>query len=55
MSERDVRDLPCMEFGSQVALEVYRVCYPDSRIISGFYPVILRFHDALAVFVAEPE
>ena len=30
--EREVRDLPCMEFRSTVVIEVYRVCCPDCGI-----------------------
>jgi transposase len=30
--EREVRDLPCMEFRTTVVIEVYRVCCPDCGI-----------------------
>ena len=30
--EREVRDLPCMEFRTTVVVEVYRVCCPDCGI-----------------------
>ena len=32
VSEREVRDLPCMEFRTMVVAEVYRVCCPDCGI-----------------------
>ena len=32
VSEREVRDLPCMEFRTTVVVEVYRVCCPDCGI-----------------------
>ena len=32
ISEREVRDLPCMEFRTTVVVEVYRVCCPDCGI-----------------------
>lgn len=32
VSEREVRDLPCMEFRTRVVIEVYRVCCPDCGI-----------------------
>jgi len=32
VSEREVRDLPCMEFCTTVVVEVYRVCCPDCGI-----------------------
>jgi transposase len=32
VSEREVRDLPCMEFRTTVVVEVYRVCCPDCGV-----------------------
>jgi transposase len=32
VNEREVRDLPCMEFRTTVVIEVYRVCCPDCGI-----------------------
>jgi len=32
VSERQVRDLPCMEFRTRVVIEIYRVCCPDCGI-----------------------
>jgi transposase len=32
VSEREVRDLPCMEFRTTVVIEIYRVCCPDCGI-----------------------
>ena len=37
VSEREVRDLPCMEFRTTVVVEVYRVCCPECGIkIAGY-------------------
>jgi transposase len=32
VNEREVRDLPCMEFRTTLVIEVYRVCCPDCGI-----------------------
>ena len=32
VSEREVRDLPCMEFRTTVVVEVFRVCCPDCSV-----------------------
>jgi transposase len=53
-SEREVRDLPCMEFRTTVVVEVYRVCCPDCGIkvekvpqLPGKAPFSKRFEDAV--------
>src|SRR6202162_686497 len=52
--EREVRDLPCMEFRTTVVIEVYRVCCPDCGIkiekvpqLPGKAPFSKRFEDAV--------
>jgi transposase len=54
VSEREVRDLPCMEFRTTVIIEVYRVCCPECGIKSekvpqlpGKAPFSKRFEDAV--------
>ena len=54
VSEREVRDLPCMEFGTTVMVEVYRVCCPDCGIkmekvpqLPSKAPFSRRFEDAV--------
>jgi transposase len=53
-NEREVRDLPCMEFRTTVLVEVYRVCCPDCGIKVERVPQLLtkapfskRFEDAV--------
>ena len=53
-SEREVRDLPCMEFRTTVVVEVYRVCCPDCGIkiekvpqLPSKAPFSKRFEDAV--------
>ncbi len=52
--EREVRDLPCMEFWTTVVIEVYRVCCPDCGIktekvpqLPSKAPFSKRFEDAV--------
>ena len=54
MSEREVRDLPCMESRTTVVVEVYRVCCPDCGIkmekvpqLPSKAPFSKRFEDAV--------
>jgi transposase len=54
VSEREVRDLPCMEFRTTVVVEVYRVCCPDCGIkiekvpqLPRKAPFSKRFEDAV--------
>jgi transposase len=54
VSEREVRDLPCMEFRTTVVIEVYRVCCPDCGIktekvpqLPGKAPFSKRFEEAV--------
>jgi transposase len=54
--EREVRDLPCMEFRTTVVVEVYRVCCPDCGIkvekvpqLPGKAPFSKRFEDAVGL------
>jgi hypothetical protein len=54
VSEREVRDLPCMEFRTTVVVEVFRVCCPDYGIkvekvpqLPGKAPFSKRFEDAV--------
>jgi transposase len=54
VSEREVRDLPCMEFRTTVFVEVYRVCCPDCGIkiekvpqLPSKAPFSKRFEDAV--------
>ena|SRR5579862_5247741 len=54
VNEREVRDLPCMEFRTTVVIEVYRVCCPDcgTKIEKvpqppGKAPFSRRFEDAI--------
>jgi transposase len=54
VSEREVRDLPCMEFRTTVMVEVYRVCCPDCGIkmekvpqLPSKAPFSKRFEDAV--------
>ena len=54
MSEREVRDLPCMEFRTTVVVEIYRVCCPDCGIkiekvpqLPSKAPFSKRFEDAV--------
>ncbi len=54
VSEREVWDLPCMEFRTAVVIEVYRVCCPDCRIkiekvpqLRSKAPFSRRFEDAV--------
>jgi len=53
-NEREVRDLPCMEFRTTVLVEVYRVCCPDCGIkvekvpqLPTNAPFSKRFEDAV--------
>jgi len=53
-NEREVRDLPCMEFRTTVLVEVYRVCCPDCGIkvekvpqLPSKAPFSKRFEDAV--------
>ncbi len=53
-NEREVRDLPCMEFRTTVLVEVYRVCCPDCGIkvekvpqLPTKAPFSKRFEDAV--------
>jgi transposase len=53
-SDREVRDLPCMEFRTTVVVEVYRVCCPDCGIkiekvpqLPSKAPFSKRFEDAV--------
>jgi len=53
-NEREVRDLPCMEFRTSVFVEVYRVCCPDCGIkvervpqLPSKAPFSKRFEDAV--------
>jgi transposase len=53
-SEREVRDLPCMEFRTTVVVEVYRVCCPDCGVevekvpqLPSKAPFSKRFEDAV--------
>jgi transposase len=52
--QREVRDLPCMEFRTTVVIEVYRVCCPDCGIktekvpqLPSKAPFSKRFEDAV--------
>jgi transposase len=54
VSEREVRDLPCMEFRTTVVIEVYRVCCPDCGVkmekvpqLPSKAPFSKRFEDAV--------
>ena len=54
VSEREVRDLPCMEFRTTVVVEVYRVCCPDCGVkvekvpqLPSKAPFSKRFEDAV--------
>lgn len=54
VNERQVRDLPCMEFRTTVVIEVYRVCCPDCGIkiekvpqLPSKAPFSRRFEDAV--------
>lgn len=54
VSEREVGDLPCMEFRTTVVVEVYRVCCPDCGIkmekvpqLPSKAPFSKRFEDAV--------
>ncbi len=54
VSEREVRDLPCMEFRTTVVVEVFRVCCPDCGVkvekvpqLPGKAPFSKRFEDAV--------
>jgi len=54
VSEREVRDLPCLEFRTTVFVEVYRVCCPDCGIkiekvpqLPSKAPFSKRFEDAV--------
>jgi transposase len=54
VSEREVRDLPCMEFRTTVVVEVYRVCCPECGIriakapqLPSQAPFSKRFEDAV--------
>jgi transposase len=54
VSEREVRDLPCMEFRTTVVIEVYRVCCPECGIkmekvpqLPSKAPFSKRFEDAV--------
>jgi transposase len=54
VTEREVRDLPCMEFRTTVVVEVYRVCCPDCGIkiekvpqLPSKAPFSKRFEDAV--------
>ena len=54
VSEREVRDLPCMEFRTTVVVEIFRVCCPDCGIkiekvpqLPSKAPFIKRFEDAV--------
>src|ERR1051325_6906975 len=54
VSEREVRDLPCMEFRTTVVVEVYGVCCPDCGIkiekvpqLPSKAPFSKRFEDAV--------
>ena len=54
VNEREVRDLPCMEFRTTVVIEVYRVCCPDCGIkiekvpqLPSKAPFSRRFEDAV--------
>ena len=54
VNEREVRDLPCMEFRTTVVIEVYRVCCPDCGIkiekvpqLPSKAPFSKRFEDAV--------
>ncbi len=54
VNEREVRDLPCMEFRTTVVVEVYRVCCPDCGIkvekvaqLPSKAPFRKRFEDAV--------
>ena len=54
VNEREVRDLPCMEFRTTVVVEVYRVCCPDCGIkvekvpqLPSKAPFSKRFEDAV--------
>ena len=54
VSEREVRDLPCMEFRTTVVVEVYRVCCPECGIkmekvpqLPSKAPFSKRFEDAV--------
>jgi transposase len=55
-SEREVRDLPCMEFRTTVIVEIYRVCCPDCGVktekvpqLPGKAPFSKRFEDAVGM------
>jgi transposase len=54
VSEREVLDLPCMEFRTTVVIEIYRVCCPDCGIkiekvpqLPSKAPFSKRFEDAV--------
>jgi transposase len=54
VGEREVRDLPCLEFPTTVVIEVYRVCCPDCGIKAEKVPQLpskapfrKRFEDAV--------
>lgn len=55
-SEREVRDLPCMEFSTTVIVEVFRVCCPDWGVktekvpqLPSKAPFSKRFEDAVGI------
>jgi transposase len=55
-SEREVRDLPCMEFRTTVIVEIYRVCCPDCGVktervpqLPSKAPFSKRFEDAVGM------
>ena len=55
-SEREVRDLPCMEFRTTVVVEIYRVCCPDCGVktekvpqLPSKAPFSKRFEDAVGM------
>jgi transposase len=55
-SEREVRDLPCMEFNTTVIVEIFRVCCPDCGVktekvpqLSSKAPFSKRFEDAVGM------
>jgi transposase len=56
VSEREVRDLPCMEFRTTVVVEVFRVCCPDCGVkvekvpqLPSKAPFSKRFEDAVGM------
>jgi transposase len=55
-SEREVGDLPCMEFRTTVIVEIYRVCCPDCGVktekvpqLPSKAPFSKRFEDAVGM------